>query len=248
MKERTIREHVDLNYDDIQKFFDDRGENDGLKSKYNYVLFQDQEPEVAIQRDQQEKEKIGKILSLGESLRVLDIGCGIGRWGELLLEQGAYYVGIDGSGKMIERAEKNLQGYSRKKLLVGFFQDLPDILAREGEMLPFDLILVNGVFMYLNDRDFENALEDIKKAAGAQCELYIKESMGVEERLTLRQLFSESLNQYYSAIYRSVKEYRESFQSAFGADYVLVQEGELFPASLRNRKETVDYYFVWKRR
>ena len=248
MKGRVVRDHVALNYGDIKKFFDERGENDALKSKYNYVLFQDQEPELAIRRDAQEKEKIGALLSLSRPLRVLDIGCGIGRWGEYLLERGAYYVGIDGSEKMIERAEENLKQYDSKRLTPGFFQDLLSLLAELGEQEPFDLILVNGVFMYLNDEDFEKALQDMQRVAGQNCELYIKESMGIKERLTLYKFFSEGLNQHYSAIYRSIEEYRKSFERAFAAACVLVEEGILFDDDLRNHTETTDYYFVWKRR
>ena len=57
MKDRVLRDRVALDYEAIQKFFDDRGENQALKSKYNYVLFQDQEPELAVRRDAQEQEK-----------------------------------------------------------------------------------------------------------------------------------------------------------------------------------------------
>lgn len=247
MKDRVLRDRVDLNYEAIQKFFDDRGDNQALKSKYNYVLFQDQEPELAVRRDAQEKEKIGALLSLQKPLRVLDVGCGIGRWGEYLLERGAYYVGIDGSAKMIERAETNLKPYGAKRLATGFFQDLLSILAELGEIEPFDLILVNGVFMYLNDVDFQRALKVVKEVGGKGSTFYIKESMGIEQRLTLNNFFSDGLKQYYSAIYRSVKEYRDSFQKAFVPEYILVQEGALFDEELRNHKETIDYYFIWKR-
>lgn len=247
VRNRMVEDPVDLNYGNVQKFFEDRGENDKLKNKYNYVLFQDQEPELAVRRDKEEKAKIGALLSLEKPVRVLDIGCGIGRWGEYLLAHGAYYVGIDGSAKMIERAEANLADYPEKKLLVGFFQDLLQILERAEETASFDLILVNGVFMYLNDVDFQRALRDVKKAAGKGGAVYIKESMGIEQRLTLNHFFSEGLKQYYSAIYRSIKEYRESFQKEFVPEYTLVQEGALFDEELRNHKETIDYYFVWKR-
>ena len=75
----------------------------------------------------------------------------------------------------------------------------------------------------------------------------MKESMGVEERLTLNKFFSDGLNQHYSAIYRSIKEYRENFQKEFAPEYTLVREGALFDEELRNHKETIDYYFFWKR-
>ena len=55
------------------------------------------------------------------------------------------------------------------------------------------------------------------------------------------------MTQNYSAIYRSIEEYRESFERQFGADFELVIEEQLFEDGLTNRKETTDYYFVWKR-
>lgn len=246
MGDRIAGDRVDLDYKDVQRFFDTRGENKQLGSKYNYVLYQDDCPELAVKRDQQEKEKISQILSLESGQRVLDIGCGIGRWGEYLLEKGLYYVGIDGSPKMIERAEENLKQYTGKNLIVGAFQKFPDHLRESGEKIPFDKIFVNGVFMYLNDRDYVQALKDIHGICAEHCELYIKESMGVEGRLTLNQIYSESLTQEYSAIYRSIEEYRESLEKEFAGDFRMAAEGQLFADELTNRKETIDYYFVWK--
>lgn len=247
MNQRIIGDKVDLDYGSIQEFFEGRGENKQLSNKYNYVLYQDDCPELAIQRDLQEKEKISHILTFEKGQRVLDIGCGIGRWGEYLLEKGLYYVGIDGSSKMIERAKENLKEFSQKNLQVGIFQDFLEVLKQSGEIEKFDKIFVNGVFMYLNDTDYEQALRDIYSVCKEHCELYLKESMGVEKRLTLNQIYSESLTQNYSAIYRSIEEYRESFERQFGADFELVIEEQLFEDGLTNRKETTDYYFVWRR-
>lgn len=64
MNKRVLNQKVDLNYDAVWKFFEDRGENDTFKHKYNYVLFQDDNPELAIKRDEIEKEKISELLGL----------------------------------------------------------------------------------------------------------------------------------------------------------------------------------------
>ena len=247
MGQRIIGDKVDLDYRNIQEFFDKRGENKKLGSKYNYVLYQDDCPELAVKRDLQEKKKISRILHLEAGQRVLDIGCGIGRWGEQLLEKGMYYVGIDGSYKMIERAEENLKGYSSKKLIAGVFQELLGCLKMAGEEEPFELIFVNGVFMYLNDRDYRQALKDMHSVCAKHCELYIKESMGIDKRLTLDHIYSKSLTQDYSAIYRSIEEYRQTLAEEFSVDFSLAAEEQLFEEGLANRAETTDYYFVWKR-
>jgi len=247
MGQRIIEDKVDLDYGNIREFFDRRGENKQLGSKYNYVLYQDDCPELAVKRDLQEKDKISRILCLEAGRRVLDIGCGIGRWGEYLLEKGMYYVGIDGSHKMIERAQENLKKYSKKKLLTGIFQELLDCLREVGEEEPFELVFVNGVFMYLNDGDYQQALEDIHSICARHCEIYIKESMGMDKRLTLDRIYSENLTQDYSAIYRSIEEYRQTLTEEFSSEFYLAKEGQLFEKMLTNRKETVDYYFIWKR-
>ena len=247
MSQRILEEKIELDYRNVQEFFERRGANKQLGNKYNYVLYQDDCPELAVKRDLQEKEKISRVLHLETGQRVLDIGCGIGRWGEYLLEKGLYYVGIDGSPKMIERAENNLKKYAGKKLIVGSFQQFPQRLDEEGETALFDKVFVNGVFMYLNDRDYRQALKDIHGICVQGCELYIKESMGIKERLTLDRIYSESLTQEYSAIYRSVEEYRETMAEEFSADFRIVEEGRLFGEELENRAETTDYYFIWRR-
>lgn len=247
MSDRIYNQTVDVDYKGVAEFFEKRGENKELAHRYNYVLYQDEHPELAVKRDRQEKEKISKSLSFHKGERVLDIGCGIGRWGEYLLEKGLYYVGIDASIHMIDIATVNLKKYKNKKLIIGTFQELEEKLIQNEETLGFDKIFVNGVFMYLNEADFYKALDDVKHQCNERAELYLKESMGVQGRLTLQDIYSESLTQNYSAIYRSIKEYRDAFQSCFGDSFTLLEEGKLFTEDLENRRDTIDYYFTYRR-
>jgi SAM-dependent methyltransferase len=78
--------------------------------------------------------------------RVLDVGCGSGRIGELVLEAGtARYVGIDFSEPMIELARQRLDRYGdRVELTVADFMEAP----LDG---PFDVVLALGLFDYLPD-------------------------------------------------------------------------------------------------
>lgn len=87
MPGRVYGKKVDIDYGDTLDFFENRGDGKELGSKYNYVLFQDDTPEIAVERDRQEKEKICSVLDWGSGGTVLDIGCGIGRWGEAVLEK-----------------------------------------------------------------------------------------------------------------------------------------------------------------
>lgn len=101
--------------------------------------------------------------------------------------------------------------------------------------------------MYLNDDDLNRTLEDIAKLAAPQCQLYLKESMGFEKRLTLKDIHSDALKQEYSAIYRSIEEYRRLFDKYFGSTFTTAKDEPLFDEGMLNRKETLDYYFILKR-
>ena len=249
MGERISGDNVNIEYRDVSKFFDDRSANANYKSKYNYVIFQDDHPELAEQRDTSEKNKIGKLLSIKNDMRILDIGCGIGRWGEYFLRQNVTYVGIDGSAGMIQLAKENLKSSptGTYHLYTGYAQNTAELLKQHKDAALFDIILVNGVFMYLNDDDLNRTLEDIAKLAAPQCQLYLKESMGFEKRLTLKDIHSDALKQEYSAIYRSIEEYRRLFDKYFGSTFTTAKDEPLFDEGMRNRKETLDYYFILKR-
>jgi SAM-dependent methyltransferase len=79
-----------------------------------------------------------------EQPRVLDVGCGSGRVGELALEAGAgRYVGIDFSEPMIELARARLARFGdRAELITGDFLDTPLVGSHE-------VVLALGLFDYL---------------------------------------------------------------------------------------------------
>jgi SAM-dependent methyltransferase len=81
-----------------------------------------------------------------DSPAVLDVGCGSGRIGELVLLAGTgRYVGIDFAEPMIELARRRLERFSdRAEVILG------DFMEAELER-PFDLVLALGLFDYLPD-------------------------------------------------------------------------------------------------
>ena len=51
MPGRVYGKKIDIDYGDTLDFFENRGDGKELGSKYNYVLFQDDTPEIAVERD-----------------------------------------------------------------------------------------------------------------------------------------------------------------------------------------------------
>jgi ubiquinone/menaquinone biosynthesis C-methylase UbiE len=76
--------------------------------------------------------------------RVLDVGCGSGRIGELILQERArYWVGVDFSEPMLELAQRRLERFGRRARLVH-----GDFLNVELDG-PFEVIAALGLFDYL---------------------------------------------------------------------------------------------------
>jgi SAM-dependent methyltransferase len=78
--------------------------------------------------------------------RILDVGCGSGRVGELALEAGSgEYVGVDFAETMLDLARERLDRFGDRVTLVqGDFRDV----QLEGQ---FDVILALGLFDYIAD-------------------------------------------------------------------------------------------------
>ena len=246
--ERIVGETEDISYSKVHDFFEERSRNENYKHKYNYVLYLDDSPEIAVMRDKQGKERVSKLLDIKEGMRVLDIGCGIGRWGELFCKNGLFYVGMDGSQGMIDRAEENLAEFDNKKLFVGELQELDKALADADIQGPFDIIFMSGVLMYLNDDDINRVFSVFPKLAHAGTQLCFIESMSDSERLTLREIYAEELKQNYSAIYRSVSEFLGMMQNGFGNHFELkCNELMDFSDGLQKKREhvTMEHCVIW---
>ena len=77
----------------------------------------------------------------------------------------------------------------------------------------------------------------------------IREPIGIIERLTLKDFYSEELQDNYNAIYRNRLELQNFFEKTLLAKgFRIREEGFLFEEdTLNNRKETAQYYFIFER-
>jgi ubiquinone/menaquinone biosynthesis C-methylase UbiE len=88
-------------------------------------------------------------IRIDDDQRVLDVGCGVGRWSLLLAKRGARVVGVDLSPTMIAEAQRRA-GLSGVQERCGFMlQDLAQLDANER----FDLLLGVTVLQHILDVD-----------------------------------------------------------------------------------------------
>lgn len=203
---RLYGETEDINSDKVKNFFNNRANKD-VESDLSIVLFQDKENSE--RRNREENNLVLEKIDLKDK-KVLEIGCGIGRWAQFLQDKCSSYLGLDYSENLIEIAKKS-NNYENCK-----FQVMSAFDIKIDELLinpPFDIILISQVLMYINDEDLAVLIGEINEVIADEKQLFITEPIScMESRLTLKDFYSDELEADYNAIYRTEGEYREFFQ------------------------------------
>ena len=101
---RLYGDKEDINSDKVKDFFNKRANKD-LESDLSIVLFQDKENSE--QRHEEEKKVLFDNIDVTDK-KVLEIGCGIGRWAEALHDKCESFLGLDFSEDLIEIANSTI--------------------------------------------------------------------------------------------------------------------------------------------
>ena len=240
IKNRIYGNKKEISKSSVKSFFLDRANRYDPLNPLVSVLYQDSNPELAIKRDIEEKKIITHLLGLNDDDRVLDIGCGIGRWAEKISSQVSLYHGTDLIPGFIEIATARCSAYENTSFQVISAQDIsPSSLAVKP---PFSLVLISGLLIYLSDSDVEKLLKNIRLCVSKRSRILIREPIALDQRLTLDNYWSEELKSHYSSIYRTASELREMFTMFLGS-FKLCADRPLFDESLSNRRETRQHLF-----
>lgn len=225
----------------VADFFAGRSRKRDPKNPYVSVIYQDANPELALQRDAEEKAVVLPKLGLRPESRVLDVGCGIGRWADVLGGRVRSYVGVDFSPEMIALAQaRHDPAFADFRVMPA--QDIsPEALGRD-----FDAAIVAGVFIYMDDEDIVRCLSGLRAMLAPNSILYLREPLALEERMTLDGIWSEELQQHYYAIYRTRDELTDLLRAGLGAPVSPVFEPLYQEAELNNRRETRQFYCLLK--
>lgn len=244
---RIIEEVVDIDYNQTKRFFEKRADKYSDDNPYSVTMYQDHNKELVRERNRKETEKLIPLLNLNADSLVLDVACGIGRWADVMPDYIKEYCGVDFSRELVEIARKR----NRKdnfSFWEGAANEIEQIaiktLGRE-----YNRILMVGILMYLNDRELADTLGQVERISQDHTVICIREPIGISKRLTLKDFFSEELEDNYNAIYRTRQELRTFIDRAFlQKGFIVNQEGFVFDEdALNNRKETRQYFYILER-
>lgn len=223
--------------DDVYKFFENRAARVEALGPVRAVIYQDNHPDLAERRDHAEKARLLPILALDGTQRLLDIGCGTGRWAADILPLCGHYHGIDFSPGLVEHARQRFANVGNARFSIASADQFS--LAALEEARPFDRILCCGVLIYLNDNEIESAFRCMAASCAPRSRILLREPMALEARLTLQHHPSEELQHEYNAIYRTRDEFERLLaRTLLTVGFTIREEGDLFDSSMNNRTET----------
>lgn len=247
---RVFHENIEINENSMQDFWNRRSLKFDENNPYVSIKLGDKNPNRAQQWDEYEKNNIIPLLHIGKNDNVLEIGCGIGRLSDVIIPNSHYYLGTDYARDLINIARKrnhynnckydflnmSLQEISKENIL----NYLPDAEQK------YHIIILDGVLPYINDTDIKESLKRILELAADRCTIYVGTAIGVQERLTLDNIYSEELESNYSAIYRTNNEYLELFHELDTNGFYLSLSNEV-NITTTNNAETRRYMYIYRR-
>lgn len=236
---RLYNKEIDIDQDKIKSFFDKRGKNADINSILSSTMFT--EKEKAEKRDLIEKELFLNNITVKPNSKVLEIGCGVGRWAKIFSNK-VIYLGLDYSDELLKLAKEDNPSSNIYFQLISADNIKPDKLIVNP---PFDLLIMTGLSIYINDEQLKKVFNSINEVTSKDSIIYIREPVAIDKRLTLKEFFSEELDDQYSAIYRTEPNYFEFFEIIEG--FEIIKSGNLYDKNMHNRAETVHKYYILKR-
>lgn len=136
---------------------------------------------------------------------ILDLGCGNGRLSVPFSKLCKKIVCVDASEKLL----KNF--IERRNNIELIAQDALKFVKRKN-CKHYDIVIMSGLLQNFDDHEFNNFVKNIKNVCHSKTKLLIRVSVGVKDRVNIINQFSESLNELYTAYYRTTDELLKAFE------------------------------------
>lgn len=243
---RIYAEKISIDGKAVKDFYDAQVEK--AADPRGAVFLGNQDRSILEEKNAFTRERIIPKLKINQNTRILDLGCGVGRIAEMVLRECKFYCGVDFSQNMAEKARELCAGIVGSDAFSIHCMSITEAALSGAEFLggPFDVIILSGVLMYLNDGEVEQVMHSLPTLLDKQGVVYLGNPVGIEKRLTLRDFPSKSFHADYSAIYRTVEEYME-FLKPLSQEGFSVVEQSYMPKFGETYTDTARYYMVIER-
>ena len=148
----------------IEKLYDERAKKVDAAKAAGQWKNEELIPEIC--------QEICNKIGLTQKHRILEIGCGSGVLGNILQNNSAEYIGFDLSFQMLKKFFSE-NGKNKKPNL---FQSVTHLIPFQDET--FDVIVMNGVTMYLHDDEIlEDTFREMKRITSKNGVIFLGENI-----------------------------------------------------------------------
>lgn len=173
-------------------------------------------------------EEINTKIDLNEKQKVLEIGCGTGVLGRWLSHHCEIYVGCDISLFMLKKFKEEFQND------IELYQSVTHLIPFKENF--FDIVVMNGVTMYLHDKDLlKKTLDEMKRVAKKNSTIFLGENItpeGYYWELTWFQNLSTS-KQRIAKLYINLRRWLAKQSSLFEGKWKTMHK-EISPSFIEN--------------
>lgn len=236
-KHRIYGANISIHTENVQSFYDKRASLIEQKG-WGAVSLGNEDPSIASRMYDYDRDILLPKIGINEKCRVLELGCGMGRWAKIVLPHCEAYCGVDFSEGMLKAAEKICGAYAKKSTF--FHLSVSEAVEKDPAFYngTFHCIILSGVCMYINDKELASIFQHLPALTQDCCTICIKEPAALSERLTLNEFHSEALQSTYNAIYRTREEYTSMLKPLISAGFSVVEQYFLPEEIGRKRAET----------
>lgn len=227
-------------------FWEMRAEKYSEEHPYVSIKLNDKKPDFSDKIDEYERKNILPMLHVKEDSYVIDIGCGVGRLAEALIDQCRYYLGTDVSDGLIQIAKKRIVSETECDFLTMAFEELDNASEKVKYAGKYNRVIFAGLFLYMNDAQVSKSLENLLSILDEHALIYISVPMALQERITLADWESQDFDGEYNAIYRTKEEYMELYKPLLDAGFSISHQDYL-AKEFQRFSETARYYLILER-
>lgn len=226
----------------VKRFWEARGSKLG-EVPFESIANLEEDPRLLELKMQLEQEQVLPLLPLRRDTSLLDLGAGVGQWTFRFAPLVRRVVAVEYSAPLakIGQNEARRRGVQNVEFVVS-----PAEAFETQER--FDVVFVSGLFLYLDDTQCERLMYRLPQLLDSGGTLLLRDGTSVlaGRRHEIDNRFSQTLNEYYSAIYRTREEYLALFAQV-GLELIL--DGQMFEESspLNKYPETRLRYYVFRR-
>lgn len=218
---------------------------EGRAATYQKVAFEsianlEQNAENLRLKIDDETRKVFSWLPSLSQLSVLDLGAGVGQWSFRFADRGASRVlAVEYASGLAELGRQEAAAHQLDQVE---FVVSPAEHFDTAEV--FDLIYISGLCVYLNDDQLDLLLGRVSRFVKPGGLIMLRDGTSIQGRYELNNVYSQHLDEHYSAVYRTVDDYVDRFE-AMGLQ--LLRHENMFPEghALNKYAETRLHLFLF---